>query len=687
MESTNENQHDDLSVLPPTPLGKQSVQIHKDTPLAMKTRHGRKKSQANPEMESPTHPDPPKTPPSMRQLKANETPRRSARKSVRPAMDYDDIMLRSATKEMSKVVEVSEEIEEQPTQKWTAAEVGRNSRKRGRKSKRAASKSKTDPGEKGAEVDKPSSAIDGEETTIEVTHEDTNSEKKDSKSNTEDEDEQCLVSIGVEHITADETDEETMVSTKQSILMDVNDLGLFPLADTVGKEEIKVESTVQAAQVANNETLDDLGLCPLEPVEELSERIASVDDFECEMPSLIMIDDDDLAEPDKDKSVLNTTFDAEEKKGDESNVVPVDITDSVKTSIKVVLTTDDELDQTLLTCDALATNTNKPSPNRSKGYRFPTPYKPKSRKSPKTVEAHDRSAQLGNMEMKKRRSNSASAWEDIKSRTVSFRSPLEVAHVHDIDKRWEGLNTTNVTNRRKRSKSMDESHPKASRIPSPKFFNGNQVITPSKVKKRTKLPNFAAIHQKQFAKMENLVDHLDRKAVRAKVLISSALKREPGAGSSVKKMPSSSALAAGDGSRPRALRKIDWCSNPTVAKQPENQFLRELHGPRLATLAKVPPQSRLPLKSGSNIVAKPAFNLSTNVVKKFTATSTVVASTAQKSKPVGFEDKVAERRQRHMQMFKSRSAPKEKTGEFIRGVRLNRRFELQMQHRRHLEDE
>ncbi|XP_034127571.1 uncharacterized protein LOC117583396 isoform X2 [Drosophila guanche] len=344
MESTNENEHDDASVLAPTPLGKQSGRTHKDTPLAMKTRHGRKKSQANPELGSPTNPEPPKTPPSSRRIMTkNETPRRSARKSVRPALDYDDIMLRSATKEM--------------------------------KNKR--------------------------------------------------------------------------------------------------------------------------------------------------------------------------------------------------------------------------------------------------------------------------------------------------------------LNTSNVTNRRKRSMSVDEIRPKGSRIPQPKFFKGSQVITPSKVKMRTKLPNFAAIHQKQFAKMENLVDHLDRKAVRAKVLTSSALKHEPGAGSTVKKMPSSSAVAAGDCSRPRALRKIDWC-NPTAAKQPEN----ELHEPpRPATSAKVPSQSRLPLKSGSNIVSKPAFNLSTNVVKKFTATST--ATTV----PTGFEDKVAERRQRHMEMFKSRSAPKEKTGQFIRGVRLNRRFELQMQHRRHMEEE
>lgn len=45
---------------------------------------------------------------------------------------------------------------------------------------------------------------------------------------------------------------------------------------------------------------------------------------------------------------------------------------------------------------------------------------------------------------------------------------------------------------------------------------------------RTKLPNFAAIHQKQFQKMENLADHVARKQERSKVLINSTTKMRPG---------------------------------------------------------------------------------------------------------------------------------------------------------------
>lgn len=45
---------------------------------------------------------------------------------------------------------------------------------------------------------------------------------------------------------------------------------------------------------------------------------------------------------------------------------------------------------------------------------------------------------------------------------------------------------------------------------------------------RTKLPNFAAIHQKQFQKMENLADHVARKQERSKNLINSNSKIRPG---------------------------------------------------------------------------------------------------------------------------------------------------------------
>lgn len=92
-----------------------------------------------------------------------QTPRRSCRKSVKPTQDYDDIVnksCRSILKSGRKtiILEVSEEEEEQEPKpeketkdsyeaaekaqtKWTSAEVGRSSQKRGRKSKRKHNKS------------------------------------------------------------------------------------------------------------------------------------------------------------------------------------------------------------------------------------------------------------------------------------------------------------------------------------------------------------------------------------------------------------------------------------------------------------------------------------------------------------------------------------------------------------------
>lgn len=74
---------------------------------------------------------------------------------------------------------------------------------------------------------------------------------------------------------------------------------------------------------------------------------------------------------------------------------------------------------------------------------------------------------------------------------------------------------------------------------------------------------------------------------------------------------------------------------------------------------------------------KPPFNLYTNVKSS--------------DRPVTVPDKVVTRRQRHLEMFKGRTVGsalkgQENASEIIRGVRSNRRFQLQMKHRKNLED-
>lgn len=182
------------------------------------------------------------------------------------------------------------------------------------------------------------------------------------------------------------------------------------------------------------------------------------------------------------------------------------------------------------------------------------------------------------------------------------------------------------------------------------------MVTPSKVK-RAKLPNFAAIHEKQFSKMESLVDHVERKAERAKVLTNSAIKLASGT-----KKHQATAAKEDCAARPKALKKIELSAKSFVAVETSKE--------------KVLP-SRLPLKNAANVPSRPAFNLSTSVGSSF--------NTTLSSRPA--QDKLAERKQRHMEMFKGRTKDKNNRGDLIKGVRSNRRFELQMQHRRHITED
>ena len=87
---------------------------------------------------------------------------------------------------------------------------------------------------------------------------------------------------------------------------------------------------------------------------------------------------------------------------------------------------------------------------------------------------------------------------------------------------------------------------------------------------------------------------------------------------------------------------------------------------------------------------KPTFNLSTTLMVK-PSTSTSSSSKAANTSVINSEDKMASRLQRHMDLFKGRGVSAREGGvtarknDILRGVRSNRRFELQMQHRRNME--
>ncbi|XP_017052505.1 uncharacterized protein LOC108095772 [Drosophila ficusphila] len=787
MDLNNDNQRKDVGVLAPNNQENEDANVNvgvTGTPIAKKTRRAvLRRMNATSESETLTSPDPPKTPGTLGNPRQTaETPRRSCRKSVRPPIDYDDIIVRSAKKVFAEAPEDKPEDEEGSTQKWSVAEVGKNSRKRSRKSKRVATKKqKTEKEDPLDEVhENPKSQQKIPEGEVEQRPIEENIAEMQAEENVKMEKTPTIKASKTDDKPQKPVTHEKAASKFMSMVAeaDIDELGLCPLDNDDHEEgdlKTQAEETIKTASqdVSENEEvqtklvaeadIDELGLCPLdndshqgsdlkthaektiktasqdvseneevetklrlrsldksksqysennEPIKtfaQIQEKEISVIDKENEigadddafpeeeMPPLLM-DIEDHEEP--NKSQLNTTFDADDKlNADESLILIVnpdkqpeastsDLDASVilvvspdkkpdicapnpeiikeKSTIKVVLTTADDQNQTLLNLADLA-SPRASKPKKNKGFRFPTPYKGKP-----MLKFTETSEELRNLGIKKedpkyerKRSKSASDWNDTMSRTVCFQSPIEIVHVDDIDERWKGLQKSNVNSRPRRSKSLDENRCNVSRIPKPSrgILPLNRTITPSKLNKRTKMPNFAAMHEKQFAQMESLLDHVERKAERAKVLTNSVKKQLPG---SAAKKPQS-VTSASVHTHPKALKKIDMTSDRTIVVPAEKLN-----------------SSRLPLKitaPAHNVVAKPAFNLSTTTVKSFNATFT--------GRPLESQDnKLAERRQRRIEMFKGRTTKDQKEkGQFIRGVRLNRRFELQMQHRRHLEED
>ncbi|KPU80497.1 uncharacterized protein Dana_GF16313, isoform B [Drosophila ananassae] len=736
MESTAETPLIDGVAAASQDENKDATNVHMNfdaagTPVALKTRGAlRHRMETTAEKVSPskagrnTEP-PPKIlgTPSSRLALSSETPRRSCRKSVRPAIDYDDIV-RSAKKLIPEEHPNDEDDDESTAQKWNLAEVGRsNSRKRNRKSKRSAkNKQKTgdldtgmpkDAG-KEEELEKKEEKKEDDEVDEKLEILEENEEKSEileenkEKSEILEENNEKLEILEENKEKSDILEEnkekpELQVETEVvsvSIPEDIDQIGETPLSQVCSDEPESettkpICGTIQSSCKVSDEDIDELGLCPLsqesniDPTEGINQNDEAKDadglgpcsmEIETEvlkevdehnpkfeedledMPSLIMIDDEESVAAENGQ--LNTTFDADDIRKDES-VILVEGSPLQKPSIKVVLTTEDNTSETLLNTENSSPMLQHLSKKGSKGFRFPTPFKGKAsfkfsdeHKTPFDNDLFKKCSSemldLKEPKHERRRSKSASHVNDVLSKTVSFQSPIEIASVTDIDKRWEVLNKKNITSRRKRSKSLEENPSKLSRIPKPIAIG--KVVTPSKVK-RAKLPNFAAIHEKQFSKMESLVDHVERKAERAKVLTNSALKLASGT-----KKHQATSLKEDYAVRPKALKKIEL-SAKTVA-------------PLEASKEKALP-SRLPLKNAANGPSRPAFNLSTSVGSSF--------NTTLSSRPA--LDKLAERKQRHMEMFKGRTTDKNKRGDLIKGVRSNRRFELQMQHRRHITEE
>ncbi|XP_065371675.1 uncharacterized protein Mink isoform X2 [Calliphora vicina] len=501
--------------------------------------------------------------------------------------------------------------------------------------------------------------------------------------------------------------------------------------------------------------ISDLGLNLLKfegeekDVLEVDNQIMPCDDVE-EMPSLIVCDEDDQEDEGKKSNKLNETFEAD---------------DFAKTVEGVTQNSDkpsEEIMETLqMSDDDVETPRKRPrvalSDTSDRNQNILSTLKVSAVKvNPKEIvlrgiRKRSLSVCINGNEQKGQKMLAGPLAKAKQDRMVSFYSPAnQQTIIDDLDmmiakslkkqRLQENQNTLCkfVTTRRKRSISLDESIMSTSQISKlPRPVLGQSVSIKSKPQtstssskplSRTKLPNFAAIHQKQFKKMENLVEHVSRKEERSKKLINSATKLKPvSAQKNVSIMKNSNNIT---NEKPKALKKIDLGATSQMNKSLLNTTstaalnrtqdglsvskVLNLPDPRLAKITKPiksgsishrPPQQTpirnyLKTSQTTNIAkpkvnakagpSKPTFNLSTSLLVKPTTSSTSFVDRSNTSH-MSSEDKMASRLQRHMDLFKGRvpstraGVASRKNEVILKGVRSNRRFELQMQHRKNLE--
>lgn len=218
-------------------------------------------------------------------------------------------------------------------------------------------------------------------------------------------------------------------------------------------------------------------------------------------------------------------------------------------------------------------------------------------------------------------------------------------------------------------------------------------VRPVKVKTpaRKAIPDFKAIHEKRFRKMESIDEHAMRKANRAKKLVtpSKSLPIAP----EIALLPTvfeKSSQKQGIASKiPIVNRKpLVKLPQPSVTEQP--QIKRNL---KRSMSAEPQHSSSQPKKIA--FVSGIQRSMSQDKFKMKGPSTTTAASTSQASTSQALEmrGKLEERRERNMSLYKTNVSKargntaevRKKNENILKGVRLNRRFELQMKHRGEME--
>lgn len=262
--------------------------------------------------------------------------------------------------------------------------------------------------------------------------------------------------------------------------------------------------------------------------------------------------------------------------------------------------------------------------------------------------------------------------DHVQSKRVMFVSP-QFMEISKIDEKMmasfigEKENSIMKTNpRQRRSQSAGPSSDRVSRV--------------------RKVPDFKAIHENNFNKMESIGEHVSRKADRAKKLLTPEPKK---AEQKLTKIPGP--VIAKPVKRPRLdsnqeSKKEGTLTNP----EPKKNATSMNPEPKKIATSMTPKRKPLALKQ-EPVLLIPKVEMKSFITKPLTINK-FVGTTAPAKKPAlsNFEAnriKVEERRERNMSLYKTNHVQRatndtrQKNMTMLKGVRLNRRFELQMQQR------